>query len=252
MVPILDLLTCPEQRAEGHCRPQASGKRVGSGRVPLWKSLLLTVGLAAFVFWPIAGFGETYELISMTNAVWRYNQSNNLDGVQWMAPGDNDSGWQSGPSVLACENNAAIVPYIQTPLNAPGIPAEGVVAHAYYFRIHFNWAFQTNYVPFTFTCRLDDCAVIYLNGVLLTNIGVSTPITFASLGRPAIGTDLDASVDEVFSIVPTSLLTGDNVLAVEVHQMHTASSDVTWGTTLKAMTDTIPPTWSDRFLLPAQ
>ena len=41
-------------------------------------------------------------------------------------------------------------------------------------------------------------------------------------------------VPEVLTFSPASLLSGDNVLAVEVHQVHSASSDDVFGMTLDA------------------
>jgi len=37
---------------------------------------------------------------------WRYNQANNLDGVNWMATNYNDSAWPSGPGLLAFEDDS--------------------------------------------------------------------------------------------------------------------------------------------------
>ncbi|MBN2506876.1 MAG: lamin tail domain-containing protein [Verrucomicrobia bacterium] len=181
------------------------------------------------------------ELIPLTGAVWRYNVSN-LNAAAWTAPDYDESGWASGASLLAFEDNAALVPLIQTALEDPRNPVDGVAGHAYYFRIHFHWPEPTNFVTLRFACRLDDCAAIHLNGVLLTNLGVTTPGAYDSLGRGAIGTGTEAVIEETFSILPGSLRTGDNVLAVEVHQVTTTSSDIVWGARLEGEVDTTPPT----------
>src|SRR5918996_1148223 len=97
------------------------------------------------------------ELIPLTNAGWRYNQ-NNLDGVDWTARTYDDSGWPQGPSLLAFEANTEIAPLINTVLDDPRLPVDGVNGHAYYFRTHFNWPNPTNNVTLRFNCRIDDCA----------------------------------------------------------------------------------------------
>lgn len=148
--------------------------------------LSLLVVLAGFPLGSRPVWADVYELVPLTNANWFFNQSSNLDGVDWTAPGYDDSSWQSGPSLLGYEANTAITPLIQTILNAPTTPVDGVAGHACYFRIRFDWPRPTNNVTLRFTCRLDDCAVFYLNGVLLTNDGVTAPVTFASMGRGAI------------------------------------------------------------------
>ncbi|MBI5387135.1 MAG: lamin tail domain-containing protein [Verrucomicrobia bacterium] len=201
--------------------------------------LLLVLALAAAG--SIRLTAAPLELIPLTNAVWHYFQ-NNLDGFDWPASGFDDRAWPSGPSLLAFEENAAITPLVMTPLDDPRIAVDGVAGHACYFRIHFDWPLPTNHVTLRFTCRIDDCAALYLNGVLLTNLGVTTLNSFASLGRGALGAGTDAAGDETFSVVPGSLLTGDNVLAVEVHQVSTTSSDVVWGARVEGEVDTTPPT----------
>lgn len=204
--------------------------------------LSLLVVLAGFPLGSRPVWADVYELVPLTNANWFFNQSSNLDGVDWTAPGYDDSSWQSGPSLLGYEANTAITPLIQTILNAPTTPVDGVAGHACYFRIRFDWPRPTNNVTLRFTCRLDDCAVFYLNGVLLTNDGVTAPVTFASMGRGAIGTGNDADMDEVFTVRPGSLLSGQNVLAVEVHQLSASSSDIVWGARVEGELDTTPPT----------
>ncbi len=211
--------------------------------------LHLVAALAALALGSLAARADVYELVPLANASWRFNQSSNLDGVNWTAPAYDDSGWDEGLSLLAFENNSAITP-INTVLNDPRTAVDGVPGHAYYFRLRFNWPYPTNNVTLRFTCRIDDCAAFYLNGVLLTNVGVNTPITFASLGRGAIGGGTDADIDEVFAIMPASLVTGDNVLAVEVHQTTATSSDIVWGGRVEGEIDTTPPTMADTIPLP--
>src|SRR5213593_4500715 len=71
-------------------------------------------------------FAQKVILIPLTNAVWRFNQSNNLNrtviGVDWTGPAYDDTQplWQSGPSLIAGgENNPLIVPLIRTTVNPP-------------------------------------------------------------------------------------------------------------------------------------
>ena len=45
----------------------------------------------------------------ITNA-WRYEQTANLDGVNWQAPAFNDLAWPTGIGLLHVENNAAVTP----------------------------------------------------------------------------------------------------------------------------------------------
>ena len=168
--------------------------------------------------------------------VWRFNQSNNLDGVNWMLPNYNDSAWQAGPGLLAFENLASIVPLINTTLLAPTAPPPGLGAgHAYYFRTKLVVTNDLTGFTVTAKMRLDDCGVIYINGVEFSRprmaAGSITNLSFGG-GAPGAGTDADA--DEIFTIPPSWLPVGTNTIAVEVHQISATSSDVVWGMSLSA------------------
>src|SRR5436305_226319 len=67
-------------------------------------------------------------IFSITN-VWRYNQTDNLDGINWKTNNYDDSTWPSGPGLLCYETNALVLPQ-NTLLN--------IGRNTYYFRTHFN------------------------------------------------------------------------------------------------------------------
>jgi hypothetical protein len=172
---------------------------------------------------------ETIPLLGLTNTVWKYLQAQCPDGTGWEQASYDDSAWPSGLALLAFENNPAIAPLIHTVLQPPSLLNGGAV----YFRTRFNWTNPTVAVTLEFSNQVDDCSALYLNGILLTNAGVSgSPITCTNFGRAAITGE--AISPEVFRI-PATLLAGTNVLAVEVHQMNATSGDVVWGCSLNVV-----------------
>lgn len=171
------------------------------------------------------------RLFSYDN-VWRYDQTENLDGVNWTAANYDDTTWPSGPGLLAYENNAAITPLIQTTLASPLAPPAGLSAgHAYYFRTAVN--ITSNYDAYTLTYRCDDGAVIYTNGGEALRIrmlpGPITNLSFTTGYPPGGGSD--AVVDEQTNVL-WRLPRGTNTIAVSVHQANASSSDVVWGLAL--------------------
>lgn len=178
---------------------------------------------------------ETIELMPMTQ-VWRFNQSSNLDGISWMATNYNDSSWPSGAGLLAYETLASIVPLINTPLAAPTEPQPGLSSgHAYYFRTSLVVTNDLTGWTLNAKMRLDDCGVIYINGVEYSRPRMPDgTITNLSLGGGAIGTGFDADVDEPLAIPSSWLHVGTNLVAVEVHQVTLTSSDIVWGMSLEA------------------
>ncbi|HEY5910104.1 MAG TPA: lamin tail domain-containing protein [Verrucomicrobiae bacterium] len=172
------------------------------------------------------------------NQTWRYDQTTSLDGVNWTATNYNDSGWPAGQGLLAFENNTTITPLIRTPLSDPRVAVGGMPAgHAYYFRTTFNVSSDLSAFTVTGAARIDDGAVIYVNGVELpfrirVSGGTVTSSTLANSLVPYTGND--AVADDVFTFPGSALHVGTNWIAVSVHQQNTTSSDIVWGLALDA------------------
>src|ERR1043166_1647880 len=100
------------------------------------------------------------------NNVWKYNESTNLDAVNWRSTNYDDSAWPSGSGLLAYETNAvAIFPLIHTTLADPRALAAGLApGHAYYFRTTLFLSNNPASYMVSATAYVDDGAVIYVNG----------------------------------------------------------------------------------------
>jgi hypothetical protein len=83
---------------------------------------------------------------------------------------------------------------------------------------------------------IDDGAVVYLNGVEVQRIGMpGGAIGYDTMADRTVG---EAVTEGPFSIPIGSLVQGDNVLAVEVHQTNPGSNDIVFGLTLDAIITT--------------
>jgi len=164
-------------------------------------------------------------LVSITN-VWRYNQAGLDLGTAWREVAYSDGSWPSGKALLY--NETATLP-------APKSTLLTLVGQTtYYFRTHF--AFNPTFTNAGTGLRLkistviDDGAVIYLNGAEVFRLGMADgPVTASTLANRLVP---DAVWEGSFGIPPDHLVVGDNVLAVEVHQVDPGSSDITFGMTL--------------------
>ncbi|WP_205880830.1 lamin tail domain-containing protein [Limisphaera ngatamarikiensis] len=161
------------------------------------------------------------------SASWRYNQTDNLDGVTWMSPTFNDSAWPIGAAVLADEDCGCLPEPIRTPL------ADNSGRTAFYFRTRFVYTGPTAGVQLRLNTLVDDGAVVYLNGQELFRIGMpeGTP-SYATPANRVVG---DAVVEGPFILPASALVQGTNVLAVEVHQNSPSSSDVVWAMQLEVV-----------------
>lgn len=176
-------------------------------------------------------------VFGLTNS-WTYT-TNNLDGVNWKAPNYDDSGWLgSGPGLLHTEGNTAVAP--RNTLMPPGIQPTGTpIPRTYYFRTHFPFSGTTNGLSLVFSNYVDDGAVFYLNGVEIQRFrmppvpAVITNLSFATAGPcPPSNEATCPDVFTVSDVLVTNLVQGDNVLAVEVHNISGGGTDIVFGSAL--------------------
>lgn len=206
---------------------------------PLYRSKVLLTLLAIMA---VAGSVNTANgqseivLFGITNS-WRYNQTTSYDGVNWTVPSFNDSALPSGPGVLAQETNNVFVTSRTNTVLTLG-------RTTYYFRTRFTFTNSPLGVSLIFSNLVDDGAVFYLNGVEVNRRFMPAPPAIISYGTFASNHEADAfDVFTLFGpVVETNLVTGTNVLAVEVHQSTSGSSDIVFGLALSAVVpDPNPP-----------
>ena len=198
---------------------------------------LVTATLLGFVVTVTTGHAQAETILFGFTNVWRYDENVSFDAADWTAPTFDDSVLAAGGGVLAYEtNNTFVTSQTNTVLT--------LGRNTYYFRTHFNFTNSPVGVTLIFSNIVDDGAVFYLNGTELTRFSMPLPPAVIQYGTPA--SSHEATNFDVFSlsgpIVETNLVTGTNVLAVEVHQSGPGSSDIVFGLALSALLpDPNPP-----------
>ncbi len=185
-------------------------------------SILLLV-IASGGALPLAG-----EIIVPAGSAWRYLAEGSDQGTAWREPDFDDSGWATGAAPLGYGD-----PGLGTALPVPPIPRP-ITA---YFRLTFDLdAAPTGETAFATALRRDDGAVVYLNWIEIHRDNMpSGPVSFDTLANLAVGAS-----DETRFFGTAHLLTGiaregHNVLAVEVHQDNTGSSDTVFDLSLERL-----------------
>lgn len=175
-----------------------------------------------------------------TSAVWKYLDTGVYPGVAWTSLGFNDSAWLSGPAQLGYGDNdeATVVSY------GPNINNKYITT---WFRR--AWVVTDKSLVTGLSLRLlrDDGAVVYLNGteVFRSNLPQG-PITATTLATNAVsGGEENAWFTQAVS--PALLVNGTNILAVEVHQNATNSSDLSFSLEIAA---TVSPAQSYVRIIP--
>ncbi len=168
---------------------------------------------------------------------WRYLDKGTDQGTNWIARAFDDSSWSNGVAQLgygdAPADEATVVSFGSDPLNK---------YITTYFRREFTVLNPSEFTNLVARLLFDDGGVVYLNGteILRTNVapgqGYLTP-AFAT-GENSLATN---------SASPALLVTGTNVLAVEIHQQLATSSDLSFDFELRGertITGNQPPSVS--------
>ena len=197
---------------------------------------------------------STNELVSLSHA-WRYNDQDANPGPNWFSsepagfltgPGPfdakRDGGAGGGPDGLGDCRAATLYGLgtvgtclrLQSPISQTNL----ITAN---FWTHFNFSGDPAVTILRVLGKVDDGAVIYLNGQELQRIRMASAPAAISRSTFASGTVNDTDAQDAFEFIAPALLhSGDNLVAVELHQSTSISSDLTMGLRLVAVTPPSP------------
>lgn len=170
------------------------------------------------------------------SATWRYNDTADAGGSDWMQPEFDDSGWNEGSAPLgygvigpngtnggqpwahsAQIANATITSFGPDPSN------KYITS---WFRTEFNVDDAATLDPVQLNLRADDGAIVYINGTEVVRYNLPA----GAVGPTTLATNTIDYLEEIeFSTFPidnTLLVDGTNVVAVELHQGSPGSSDI--------------------------
>ena len=164
-------------------------------------------------------------IIVSWDAIWRYNETDDL-GSDWASIvhplGEN---WKSGAGLLGWDTSAPEAP-LGTQIQRPLLNDPYVIT--YYFEHEFNLS-QTqidNLSELKIEHLFDDGGIVYINGQeafrhKMPEGNVSSE-TLAERGT-------DPDLEDPVGIPATALVVGSNRISVEIHQANSGSSDIMFG-----------------------
>src|SRR5215213_9980697 len=177
------------------------------------------LAIISFLFTPATRAADT--TLVPTGAVWKYLANGSDQGTAWRATSFIDSTWPSGPAQLGYgDGDEATTVGFGPDSNNKFITT--------YFRRAFSVTNASAFNAVTLRLMRDDGAVVYLNdaAVWRTNMPTGT-IGFSTLAPVAIA-GADESTFVQTTLNPSLLVSGTNVLAVELHQSGGTSSDISF------------------------
>ena len=173
---------------------------------------------------PAAEPVTTDELVA-AGSTWRFLDNGSDQGSAWSAPTFGDAAWRSGPAQLGYgEGDEA------TPVNSGGTTKFITT----YFRREFDVADASAVFDLNMRLLRDDGAVVYLNGIEVARSNMpSGAVDYATRAASGIS-DTAEGTWHTIALDPAALATGQNLIAVEVHQNSENSTDVSFDMSLTA------------------
>jgi hypothetical protein len=202
---------------------------------------LLAVAVSAWVWLGASGGAQAQVVLIPTNAVWKFLDDGSDQGMAWRAPAFNDTGWMSGPAELGFGDGGAPEFRPEATQVSPG-PASPNHYITYYFRHHFNVTGASAITNLQARVMRDDGAVVYLNGAEAGRTGMdSGPVNYLTpAASPGASGDAEFNFFTI-DIDSEMLVEGENVMAVEVHQLSGSSSDLSFALELLVITNAPTP-----------
>ena len=180
----------------------------------------------------------SYDIVPLTNQVWRYNQGGTNLGTAWKEVSYDASSWPTGRGVFAYEtNNAVVQAFTNTVLSLKNPSSNSIIT--YYFRTTFNLTNDLTRLSLTFSNLIDDGCVVYLNGVEAYRLRITSDVTVT---YDTLAANAAEGVFDVTNLPAKLLGPGTNVLAVEVHQTSATGVDAVFG--LSATVQPLIPTFA--------
>jgi hypothetical protein len=164
---------------------------------------------------------------------WKYLDDGSNQGTAWSELSYNDAGWSNGIAQLGFGDGDE-----NTIIRSNRTDSSRIIT--YYFRKNFTLNNPTSFTNLIVRLLRDDGAVAYLNGAEIFRSNMTnTPIDYTTLALTSVPAEDETIKFYDTNVNPGLLLAGNNVLAVEVHQNSTGSSDLSFDLELFGATNFI-------------
>ena len=170
----------------------------------------------------VQGGSRLERQLIAAGSVWQFNDLGEDLGTAWREPGYDDQTWSEGAAPLGYGSINGFADI--TPMNTVRNPTA-------YLRSSFEIDDAPAYTELRIAVHVDGGAVVYINGQEALRDGMPDgPITY----NTSSDGDGNEGVFDDYVIDPSFLVTGTNIIAVEVHNVSPGSSDMVIDIALEA------------------
>ena len=163
------------------------------------------------------------ETILDSGSSWKYLDNGSNQGSAWRSPTFDDTSWSTGSGQFGFGDG-----------DETTVLQSGFIT--YYFRKHVNIADKSALGDSVVLSMIhDDAAVVYINGseVLRTSLLPQTGSIAYNTGTSTFIPTAQENSFFNYKIASSHFNTGDNVIAIEVHNQNASSSDVSFDCSIK-------------------
>lgn len=178
--------------------------------------------------WVVYDLVRSDQTLIQRGSSWRYNDTGTQLPSNWYTAAFDEAAWPTGNGELGYGDGGenTILTY------GPDSQNKYIT---YYFKKRVNLSDTDMYKQLDLELMRDDGAVVYINGVEAYRVNMpagqvnSTTLAIAFVG------DADEYTYFNYTLDPELLQSGENILAVEIHQASVTSSDISFDLSLKGV-----------------
>ncbi len=168
--------------------------------------------------------GPSTNLLVKAGSDWKYLDDGSDAGDAWISTGFDDASWRSGPAQLGYGDGDEATVIGFGPNTNTKYPTT-------YFRHTFVVEDPVQVKSLTLELLRDDGAIVHLNGREAFRVTMPPgPVTYQTFAATASEYNWEQA-----SLDPLLLVSGKNVIAVEIHQGNARSSDISFDLALSAV-----------------
>src|SRR5688572_26138033 len=178
---------------------------------------------------PVTGLMAQSVTLIPTNSSWKYLANGTNQGTAWRAISFADASWSTGNAELGYGDGgeATVVSYGPSSFNK---------YITTYFRKSFTVSSPATYSALSLQLLRDDGAVVYLNGTEIARSNMPTgTISYTTRASSAISGTGETTY-YTYTPAQSLLVTGTNLIAVEIHQSTPFTPDMSFNLSLTATT----------------